>query len=506
MRFQRGKIEPQHFIPLRKDNFMKNFALPEYNTPVERFVGINSVEEATNLSRAIRTHGKLVAVDTETYYSEETGGVCKVIGGSKNNKPFCLTLTVPDGDDYKSFFVPEELIPACRDWLRDEEITKIFHNYKFDAHMLKNMGITVGGYIWDTMVMIHLIDEEHECRTPEGKYKRSKALKDLAYHYLGDDGHMYEDLVSEVRSVLSKNIGVAKSHISYKDVYEASPLIMKDYACSDTEFTFKIFRILYNELLRQNLLIAYETDMHATEAVLEMERTGMAVDMNYYDELGDKLTRQIGEIDAGIRRMGIPDSLNVRSQEDLVKMFGKLGQAWRWYTAKGSYNTSSSVLEYLETSTNPNVAKLAGLVSERREAEKLRDTFIAQIKEFCDVDGRIHPDFNICPREEKNNNTAGGTVTGRLSSSNPNLQNIPKDDKRIREGMVPSPGFFFAELDYSQQEYRLLGAYARDRNFSQIIHDGKDIHAGTAEMMLGISHEEAMLKKNRDVGKRINFA
>lgn len=86
------------------------------------------------------------------------------------------------------------------------------------------------------------------------------------------------------------------------------------------------------------------------------------------------------------------------------------------------------------------------------------------------------------------------------------MQNIPKDDKRIRKGIIPEDGYILVELDYSQQEYRLLAHYAQDAEFMDIVHAGKDIHAGTAERMLHVSAEESMVKKYRDVGKRLNFA
>lgn len=95
---------------------------------------------------------------------------------------------------------------------------------------------------------------------------------------------------------------------------------------------------------------------------------------------------------------------------------------------------------------------------------------------------------------------------GRLSSSNPNFQNLPKEDKRIRKGIVPAPGYILVEIDAAQQEYRMLGHYSNDHHFMQLIHDGIDVHVGTTMLMLGMDHDTAAIKHNRQIGKKLNFA
>lgn len=475
---------------------MKNFPLPEYKSEIARYRWLTDMKELTG---AIRMGGSIVAIDTETYYNPDVGGVIRVINDAKNNAPFCLTATVKVDDEYISYYVPEEMIPECKSFIEDASITKLLQNFHYDAHILRNLGIEIKGFIWDTMIMIHLIDEEHVCNTPDGGTVKSKSLKNMAYHYLGDDGHFFEDLVTEVRSVLAKNRECAKSMISYKDAADASPDAMKDYACSDTEFTYKLWEKFMPMLEAQNLGGAYDIDYKATLAVIEIERVGVKVDSVYYQKLFDDLGEEIAAIDQEMFAMGVDKGLNINSADDLVKMFELFGVTWVWFTNKGAAQTTDSVLSNFKEG---KPAELAQYVLKRRECSKLRDTFVAQMLRFTQDDGRVHCDFNVCPRDD----SAGGTVTGRLSSSNPNFQNIPKDDKRIRKGVVPEEGHVLFACDYDQQEYRLLGVYADDRSFNEIIRSGQDIHTGTAALMFNLPYEVAAEKKHRKVGKTLNFA
>ena len=472
---------------------MRTLPLPEYTEPVARFI---HVEDPDNLVVLLETCS-LIAVDTETYYDPAYGGVIRFIDTMKNNVPFGLSVTVEQGNDYVSYWVTgPENIKKLKPILENERIAKILHNSKYDMHMLKNLGIDLKGYIWDTMVMIHLIDEEHMCRTPDGKQVMSKSLKNLAYHYLGEDGHVYEDLVSEVRRVVAMNSERVKSAVTFKEANDAAPEIMKDYACSDTEFTFRLWKTFLPELSRQSLEKAYEIDINATRAVFEMERAGLGVDMEYYERLEAELTDKLLEITDKVSTI-IPIELNIRSSRDLVQGFEGLGVEWMWFTEKGEYRTDDRILRQFQEG---KAGELASLVIDYRDTAKTRDTFISQINTF-NQNGRIHADFNVCPRD----NSEGGTVTGRLSSNSPNLHNLPKDDSRIRKGIVPEKDFVFVEMDYDQQEYRLLAHYAKDENFMAIVKAGKDIHTGTAEMMFNLTHEEASEKKNRSKGKTLNF-
>lgn len=477
-----------------KRGTMKNLPLPVYTEGNPRFIGGVSASSIVDLVLVNKI--QTIAIDTETYYNQDTGGVIRFIDGNKNNTPFGLSITYKHDGEYISYWVTENLIDF-KPLLEDAKVSKVLHNSKYDRHMLMNIGIDLKGQIWDTMVMLHLIDEEHWCNTPDGKKVMSKSLKNLAFHYLGEDGHLYESLVDEVRRVVGLNSERLKRMVSYKEASDAAPLIMKDYACSDTEFTYRLYELFLPKLVEQDLFTAYDTDIKATYAVFHMERHGIAVDMPYYESLASELTAEMDDINEQICQI-LPVDLNIRAARDLVKGFEGLGIEWLWFTEKGELKTDDKVLKQF---TEGIPGKLAALVLRHRDAAKLRDTFISQIREY-EQNGRIHADFNVCPRD----NSEGGTVTGRLSSNSPNLHNLPKDDKRIRKGIVPTDGYTFVEMDFDQQEYRLLAHYANDRNFSAIVKAGKDIHSGTAELLLKLTPEQAAEKKNRSKGKTLNFA
>lgn len=480
---------------------MKVIPFPEYDTPVARY-RIPAAYEYLGIMAEIRGSG-LVAIDTETYYNPEVGGISRYINGVPNNTPFCLTMTYQNADgEYLSCYIEEHDIINMKELIEDERVAKILHNSKYDAHMLANIGIRLRGPVWDTMIMIQQIDEEHMCKTPDGGTVMSKSLKNLAYHYLGEDSHKYEELVDEVRRVIALRTGRVKSTVSYKEAADACPVIMKDYACSDTEFTYQLHELFLPWLEAQGLMRAYEVDLNATKAAFLQERKGIKVDLEYYKQMALELNAELMDYTKEICEI-IGFDKNINASRDIVEGFKQLGVEWGWYTDKGEVQTSDTILANLQRLyEDSDIAKLAELILKYRENSKLVGTFISQIFQYVQWDGRIHPDFNVAPRDDGR----GGTKTGRLSSSNPNLQNIPKDDKRIRKGIIPSEDYYFVEMDYSQQEYRLLAHYAQDRNFAKIVHDGKDIHAGTAELLLHVTHEESLQKKYRDVGKRLNFA
>ena len=475
---------------------MKKLDLPDYTSNKPYYKVLSTHEE---LRKAIKDGGNVVAIDTETYYNPDNEGVIRFIEGSKNNVPFCLTATVKVDGEYVSYYIPEEEIPSCAPWLTDTEVTKILHNFHYDAHILMNIGITIMGHIWDTMIMIHLINEEQECIMPDGTVKESKALKNLAHHYLEEDATYYEKLIAEIRRTIAKNRDVNLGDVSYKDILHANFDAMKDYACSDTEYTYRLWELFLPRLTSQMLGKAYDIDVNATWAVIDMERNGIKIDTDYYMALEKELEDTIRSIDAEIKELGIPNELNINSADDIVEMFSLLGVTWKWFTEKESYQTNDTVLKGFKEG---KPQELAQLILKRRDATKIKDTFISQMLFYKQHDGKVHPDFNVCPKD----NSVGGTVTGRLSSSDPNLQNIPKSDDRIRKGVVPSEGYSLVSMDYSQQEYRLMAVYASDRTLTGIIKSGVDIHSGTAALMLNIPVEEAAKKQNRQIGKTLNFS
>lgn len=482
---------------------------PEYKSKHANYIYVDDVDKTIDkvLSEAEADPNHLVAVDTETEYDPDNKGVIKFIQGNPNNVPFCVTLYC----NGMGYYVSSELTKLKR--LFDSDIPLFaFHNHKYDRHMLANIGIDLNiNQIGDTMLMIHLIDEEFECNTPSGVKKKSKKLKDLAYHFLGSDAHELEDLVAEYRAIKAlhnKQEGIegGKNAVSYKEVELLNPDLMKDYACADVDFTYHLYLKFVKELTRQDLWDAYALDKRASDAVFKMERRGIKIDKKYYEDLYDEYGKELEDIDKELETITGIEGFSVDKEADVVKAYQDLGIIWAWKTTSKANRIDKKVLNNFlkqkEYAEDERVNKLTTLILKRRDLSKTRDTFIKNMLEYCQWDGRVHPDFNVCPNDFDN----GATRTGRLSSSNPNFQNLPKDDKRIRKGIIPEKGYCFVEIDAAQQEYRMLGHYAKDKKFMKLIHDGVDVHTGTAMLMLGLPHDEAAKRENRQIGKRLNFA
>lgn len=358
-------------------------------------------------------HHTLLACDTETYYNEETGGVSRFINGVPNNTPFCVTMF--DGE--YGYYISKDITELAR-LFKDPRYYFIFHNHKYDRHMLANIGIDLDiNNLQDTMVMIHLIDEEFECRTVDGTMKKSKRLKDLAYHFLNGDAHELEDLVAEYREIRAAHLraegkSVKKEEVSYKEIEEINPDLMKDYACADVEFTYKLYFKFLPEIKKQDLAKAYRIDMNASDAVFKMERRGVLIDKPYYEKLYEDYGKEMQEM-----LSTFPADINIDSNNDVVKMFESMGVVWEWKTQKKENRVDKKVLEGLTKFSSEEVAAKAQTILDYRELSKLRDTFVKNMLDYCQADGRVHPDFNVCP----NDYDSGSTRTGRLSSSNPRL-------------------------------------------------------------------------------------
>jgi len=455
---------------------------------------------------------KRIAFDTETYYNPELKApevISKWIQASRNNVPFGVSFYYGG----QGYWVDKD-IHELKPLLECGEIDKIAHNAKYDLFMLKNLGLEVKGRIWDTMLMIHLIDEEFECKMPSGGVKRSKALKNLAFHFLGDDAHYLEDMVDEYRRILAHNRGLSKSDISYKDVNDVNPELMKDYAVADTEFTYRLFEIFLPELTNQQLERAYEIDIEATKAVIDMERNGVPVNREAMEEDEKLLTKIIRDIADIVHRDIACKDFNYNSDKELVDVFEELGVKWEWFTDKGELQTDKSVLKGIMNNEvyAEKARQLAGFILDIRKAEKLLSTYIIGIYPYIQEDGRVHADFNINP----NDFDKGGTKTGRMSSNNPNLQNISKKPVKLqfldgtdiefkpRRYFVAEEGAIMVFMDADQEEYRMLAHYGNDKAFMDLIHKGYDIHKGTASLLFHVPYEE-VTDDQRSKGKTTNF-
>ena len=442
----------------------------------------------------------LVAVDTETYYDPNNkDAVTRFIQGTPNNVPFCVSMSTRDID----FFFD---LPQCREQVRmileNAAIPKIFHNSKYDMLMFRNIGIDTHGTVWDTMLMQHLINEEHECKLPGGGKKKTKALKPLAFHYFDEEDTSQQRIKAVLKEIRSED----NPHPSYKDVYEADPEAMREYAMQDTWITYRLYHKLIDELHLQMLMKAYEVDIQATRVVIDMEIAGFPVDYELMKHKGQLLTELIDKLHHRAFVLAGRD-INLNAEQEVVDFAEERGFQWKYFTEKGELSVDKHVVKkVMRETTDPVLIELLEILLEYRTANKMLTTYITGVFPFIQ-DGRVHADFWINPDDH----SSGGTVTGRLSSSNPNLHNQPKGnvtvggvDVHVREFFIPARGHVLLFADAKQEEYRLLGHYGKDEAFKAMIDQGYDIHTGTASMLFGKPYEEVS-KDERQVGKTTNF-
>jgi DNA polymerase I-like protein with 3'-5' exonuclease and polymerase domains len=292
-----------------------------------------------------------------------------------------------------------------------------------------------------------------------------------------------------------------------------APEIMKDYACSDVEYTYELYPIFKSMLIKEQTEPAYRIDMGATIAVYDMQRRGIAV--NKRKMLEDEATLidikrtahdRINEI--------VHKEINPDSPEELIEAMNKeFGVSYQFFTEKGQLATSKSNLK-LFASENPVVAEFIDMVLLFRKSAKVLSTYVYNTLGYVQDDGRVHADFNINPNEFDK----GGTKTGRLSSANPNMQNIPKKVIKLthpttgieytfnpREYYVADEGYQFILNDYDAQEYSVLGHYSQDENYMDGLNAGLDIHKFTYSNMFKVPYD-SVDSDMRMLGKIMGFS
>jgi DNA polymerase-1 len=362
------------------------------------------------------------------------------------------------------------VLGALKGIFEDEGIKKAGQNIKYDYIVLANYGIRVKGITFDTMIASYLLNPS----------KLNHNLDDISIEYLG---HKLTTPIQEL-------IGKGKSAITM-DRVEVDRVCR--YSCEDSDVTFRLKKILEKELTKKDLdELFYKVEIPLIEVLAQMEIDGVTIDSVYLKDLSsdmekklDKLTKKIYEL-AG-------EEFNINSPKQLSAiLFEKLKLPVIRRTKTG-VSTDEDVLTKL-ASKHPLPEKLL----EYRELSKLKSTYVDNLPELINkATGKIHTSFNQTV-----------TATGRLSSSGPNLQNIPvktEEGRRIRKAFIPSgKGNVLLSADYSQIELRVLAHFSQDRNLMKAFKDGLDIHSYTAGLVFGINEKE-VTKEMRNMAKTVNF-
>ncbi len=366
----------------------------------------------------------------------------------------------------------ERVLEALRGPLTDPAIPKVGHNLKYDYILLARHGLAVAPLAFDTMIAEWLCNPD----------SRNLGLKSLAWIRLGVEMTPIEDL-----------IGRGRNQMSMADVAvdQVAP-----YAVADAAICLRLKPRLEEELAqKQQTRLFHDLEMPLVPILAEMEMTGVRLDPEVLDRFAAELEGKLAAIEQEVyQAVGHP--FNINSTQQLSKvLFEELGlkppERTR-RTASGHYSTAASVLEELREA-HPAVAK----VLEHREIAKIKSTYADALRQQINpVTGRVHTSFSQT-----------GSVTGRLASSDPNLQNIPirsELGRQIRRAFVTDPGWQLISVDYSQIELRILAHMSGDEAMIQAFLDDQDIHTASAVAVFGVRPEEVTPELRRRA-KAINF-
>ncbi|NWG27017.1 MAG: DNA polymerase I [Ignavibacteriaceae bacterium] len=362
-------------------------------------------------------------------------------------------------DDFKKIFKP---------LLEDKKIKKVCQNGKYDISVMRNLGIKVENFYFDTMVASYIID-------PDQKH----GMDDLAEKYLN-----YKPIP------LSSLIGEKKDS---SKIYDVELEKLSDYAAEDADITFQLYEILSKEIKKEKLeRVAYEVDFPLVPVLEAMEYEGVKIDKSALDSFSKELQKLITDYTKKIH-LAAGQEFNISSPKQLQNiLFEKLGLASGRKTKTG-FSTDARSLENLR-----GEHEIVDLILDYRQVTKLKSTYTDSLPNLINPKtGRVHTDFNQTV-----------AATGRLSSLNPNLQNIPirtEMGKEIRKAFVPrDKNYVLLSADYSQIELRLLAAICKDEALMKAFKSGEDIHRSTAALVFMVDPKDVTPDMRRKA-KEVNF-
>ena len=362
----------------------------------------------------------------------------------------------------------ETVLSSLRPLLENPDIAKTGHNIKYDFQVLKNHGVTLQGPLRDTMVASYLLNPS----------RRSHKLDDLATEHLNIR-------LTEFKEVTAKD--KRPDAFSYVDLEAA-----KNYSCEDVAATLQLWDVFAPQLDELHLKKLFEElEMPLVPILVNMEEAGILVNKDLLSTMSTEFTEQLEHLQRSIFDQA-GEEFNINSPKQLGDiLFEKLHLPHGRKTKTG-YSTDVKVLTKLSA-----YHELPAAVLEHRTLSKLKSTYVDKLATLLNPDtDRVHTSFNQTV-----------TATGRLSSSNPNLQNIPirsKEGQRIREAFISAPGKALLAADYSQIDLRVLAHYSQDQALLAAFNSGNDVHSQTAAEIFRV-HPSLITPEMRRVAKSINF-
>ena len=354
--------------------------------------------------------------------------------------------------------------------LEDEQIKKIGQNIKYDLTVFANHGIEVQGVAFDTML-------ESYTQNSTGRHN----MDDLAERYLGHKTIAFEEIA-----------GKGKNQLTFDKI---ALDVASEYAAEDADVTMKLHQTLFPELEKTPTLLKLfnEIEMPLVRVLSHIERNGVLIDPQKLLAQSQEIEQRLAEVEAEVHQVA-GQEFNLASTKQLQEiLFEKLGLPVKKKTPKGAPSTNEEVLEELAQEGHI----VPKLLMEHRGLSKLKSTYTDKLPQMINQKtGRVHTSYHQAV-----------TATGRLSSSDPNLQNIPirnEEGRRIRQAFIAREGYKIVAADYSQIELRIMAHLANDAGMQKAFAEGKDIHRSTAAEIFGVSLEEVTSEQRRNA-KAINF-
>ena len=458
-----GQLDLFAEFPADGTNLSENSSFESLKTTVHDYKLVDNEEDLKKLRDYFLTN-EILSLDTETTSTSPIDA--ELVG---------LSFAVKE---FEAFYVPipakrEEalrIVNIFKEVYENEQILKIGQNLKYDLEVLRNYDIHLAGPMWDTMIAHYLIQ-------PELRHNMD---------YMAEIYLKYQTIhIDELIGPKGKN---------QRSMRDLPPSQVYEYAAEDADITLRLKNKLEPELKKFECeKLFYEIEMPLMPVLAEMEMNGVCLDTDSLKETSDILTKRMLDIEKRIYELA-GEQFNIASPKQVGDiLFDKLKIVEKAKKTKtGQYVTSEDVLQQLR-----NKHEIVSDILEHRGLKKLLGTYVDALPSLINKrTGHIHTSFNQTI-----------TATGRLSSSDPNLQNIPirgEDGKEIRKAFVPEPGCLFFSADYSQIELRVMAHLSQDENMVEVFREGKDLHAATAANIYKKPIEE-VTRDERTKSKRANF-
>ena len=410
---------------------------------------------------------ELTAVDTETTGLDALAA--ELVGISLSVKPGEACYIPVAHRNGEAQLQRDAVLAKLKPWLESASHVKVGQNLKYDAHIFANYGITLGGIAFDTLLESYVL----ESHLPHN-------MDSLAERHLGMKTIRYEEVCGK---------GVHQIGFDQVDLKIAT-----DYAAEDADITLRLHHELWPQIqYSPGLLYIYQqVEMPAMRVLGIMERNGIRIDSALLGKQGQQVGKRLLELEGEIHQLaGQP--FNIQSPKQIAEiLFVQLELPVVKKTPSGAPSTDEEVLQKLAEDY-----PLPARILDYRSLAKLMSTYIEKLPRMADPKtGRVHTNFSQAT-----------AVTGRLASSDPNLQNIPvrtEEGRRIREAFIPAEGCKLLSADYSQIELRIMAHIAEDENLLTAFRDGKDVHQATAAEIFGVPLEDVSSEQRR-YAKVINF-